>query len=972
LKRRVFTRFHPTALAAALATMLGAPAAWGLNSVPVAVSEAYIGAASPDKRAAALAGLRSIIAELPLITPPGPCWFCGSSSVFTRVSTGATGIIHVIDRPFLIHSTIEEYWISDDTDLDVLGHPAFLANTRLTLGASFATARDFVIGSSAYAPGYIPIFPFHDAQLVDAQGNPLGAPSTRPYVAGPGYIDTNGHDLKITGVITAHQKLYKEGEGTLWLAGANVWNAVPEVWAGTLKGDVTSLDSDIVNAGRVEFNQRVNGVYRHVLSGSGELIKTGAGVLTVTGELRQSGGTSVAEGTLALAEWGKLADGAPLQISAGGTLDLAGVRAGPVLRNLSGEGRVVLGWQGLLLDAASENASFAGNISGDGALSVKGYGYTLSGLNSFTGGLNVTGTTLSIKRGDSLGTGEVRLDAATLRLLAPIQASQTLRVETAGRLDSNGYDAAWSGDIAGGGRMIKTGDGVLTLLSDNRFTGEFDVDQGTLKLAADGSLDNARRLMLNGTLDLTEANQTRRIQLLSGSGTLTLGTAGVMLAAEDHAQSGFSGVITGIGSITKVGTGELALFGANSYSGVTTILAGTLRVAPQSLGKQVVNNATVAFDQHGGLGNIEAWSGDMTGAGQVIKSGDGILWLRGRNSYTGGTLVASGVLIGNTDSLQGNIETRAGLAFYQVANGTYRDQVSGSGTLMSYGPGVLTLAGDNTHSGGTAFSNTLRIARDANLGGPESGLLIAGGTLVALDNLSLNRHVAAGEAGAGFDSNGHDITLRGRIDGPGGLTKRGEGVLHLAGEHGYSGPTRVAQGGMRLNGSLLGDVQVQEGAWFEAQGRIGGNLAVAQGALFSPGHSPGTALVDGDLTLAGVMRVEIAARDVHDYLHVGGVANLAGARIHFVLSEGASPGDWAGIRFLSAAGGMVGLGNASYQFDSGLSGYRVAHAGNSLHLAAVPEPETWAMLLAGLGLLGWQVRRNRIQVRPRVGRQNQH
>lgn len=955
MKRRELTAFRPTALAAALVTLLSAPAAWALNSVPVAVSEAYLGAASPDKLAAALVGLRPIIAELPLITPPGPCWYCWSGLVFTRVDPGVTTIITVINTLILSSASIEEFWIIDDSDLAVLGQPALLANTRLTLGGSFATARDFVIGSPAYTPDYRPAFQFDFAQPLDAQGHPVGPPPpTRPYQAGPGYINTNGYDLKITGVITAHQKLYKEGEGTLWLAGVNVWNAPLVVVAGTLQGDATSLDSDIANLGRVEFKQLANGVYRHVLSGSGDLLKTGAGVLTVTGELRQAGGTNVAEGTLALADWGKLADGAPLQISAGGTLDLTGVWTGPVLHSLAGEGKVILGRRGLMLDIASEHASFAGNISGDGPLSVKGHGYTLNGMNSFTGGLNIIGTTLNVSRADSLGNGEVRLDGATLRLFAPIQASQTLRVDNAGRLDSNGHDASWSGDIAGGGQWVKTGDAVLTLLSANSFTGEISVAQGTLKLAGDGGLDNASRLVVDGTLDLTQANQARRIHLLSGIGTLSLGAAGVMLGPEGHVQSSFSGVITGIGGITKVGTGEQALYGANSYAGVSLVQAGTLRVAPQSLGNRVVNNASVAFDQYGGLGNIAAWSGDMSGTGQLIKSGDGVLWLRGHNNYSGGTLVESGVLIGNTDSLQGNIETRAGLAFYQVVNGSYGGQISGSGTLMSYGPGALTLAGNNMHTGGTAFSNTLRIGKDVNLGGPQSGLLIAGGTLVALDNLGLNRHVALGEAGARFDSNGFNITLNGRVDGPGGVTKLGEGVLDLAGEHGFTGPTRVAQGGLRVNGSVLGDVQVLDGAWFETNGRIAGNLLVARGALFSAGNVPGTVVVEGDFSAAGELLVEIAGRDVRDFVQVGGVANLAGAHIHLVLIEDTLPGDLLGISLLSAAGGIVGLSSASLQFDSGLSGYRLAQVGNSLQLAAVPEPETWAMLLAGLGLLGWR------------------
>jgi autotransporter-associated beta strand protein len=1011
LKSRNSRLFRPTALAAALATLLNAPTALALNSVPVAVSEAYFGAASPDKLAVALAGLQPLIAELPLLLLPEPCWFCvpsygGFTDTFGPVYGG--GLIYKTygPSPSLISA-------GGDTDLGASGAPVTLAFSRLHLTGSFETGRDFIIGSSAYGPTYSPsnwaffeqapvsqisitgtsVTNIHlipqqpiawnfdeDAQLYlpevnengitphDIDPSNLFIQAAAPAAAGgPGWINTDGHNLKISGVVTSHQKLYKEGEGTLWLTGANVWHAAPEVKAGVLKGDAASLDTDIANAGLISFAQLADGAYGHVVSGDGGLEKTGGATLTLNQAQSYKGRTDILAGTLALGYRGQLPNQTLLTVESGAALDISGAEYGASVSGLDGNGSVVLGDRRLSISPLLDQThSFAGVISGAGNVSIIG-----SGVQQFTGGNTYVGDTL-IMGGNLAVAGDASLGAASgavvlsgsgkLILLADINSARVISMEGyGGKLDSNGHDITLTSALEGNGLVLtKQGTGTLTLTSAATFSGNVTIAKGTLALLDAGALNSASQVYIeDGVLDLSKADGDRQLHAISGydSAKIHLGGNSLILSGS---WGTFNGVISGEGGLTLDGANVIqTLAGANTYTGTTRILAGTLRARTQSLSDRVINNGRLELFDYGDQNNISAYSGNISGTGMLVKTDDAAIWLRGHNSYTGGTVVEKGVLIGNTDSLPGNIETRAGLAFYQVANGTYGGQVSGSGTLMSYGPGALTLTGNNAHTGGTAFSNTLRIANDANLGGAQSGLLIAGGTLVALDNLSLNRHVALGEAGARFDSNGFNITLNGRIDGPGGVTKLGDGVLYLAGEHGYTGPTRVEQGGMRVNGSFLGDVQVLDGAWFEAKGHIGGDLSVAQGALFSAGNSPGALVVDGDFTATGELLVEITSRDVHDFLQVGGMANLAGARIHFVLIDGALPGDLAGISFLSAAGGIVGLSSASYQFDSNMSGYRVAQVGNTLQLAAVPEPETWAMLLAGLGLLARQVRRNR-------------
>ncbi|MCB1068665.1 MAG: autotransporter-associated beta strand repeat-containing protein, partial [Simkania sp.] len=59
----------------------------------------------------------------------------------------------------------------------------------------------------------------------------------------------------------------------------------------------------------------------------------------------------------------------------------------------------------------------------------------------------------------------------------------------------------------------------------------------------------------------------------------------------------YAGSISGSGSLTKLGSGTVILTGANSYSGGTTVIAGTLQCNSGSLSGDTLNNAAVVFNQ---------------------------------------------------------------------------------------------------------------------------------------------------------------------------------------------------------------------------------------------------------------------------------------------------------------------------------------------------------------------------------------
>jgi autotransporter-associated beta strand protein len=979
--RRVL-RFRVRTIAAAALAVLGPPAMATMGPTfaelarTPAVQQAYLGAATPAQLAAAMAGWRELRGELHLIgVPAGGRHRGGSGSVWISMPgevgpPGTATVIGAMPSPRLLTA-------ASDADLGTPAAPVTLAHARLQLLGSFETARDFVIGHPGFAPDHVPTELHLAAELsiqpassdVYLQGSeplPAPPPAPQPPIGGPGWIDTHGHDLKITGVVTSWQRLHKEGAGTLWLTGANVWHAVPVVEAGVLQGDALSLATDIVNRGWVSFAQASDATWAQVVSGSGGLRKLGAGALTLTAIQTYRGATEVDEGTLRFTLGDALLASASVAIGSGALVD-AGAAFAPRLRNLEGSGRLHFARDDLagstLTLLNDRDSSYAGVIAGPGELQVSGsQTLTLSGANLHAGGTRVSGGRLAIASDAALGAAAAPLTIDNDGRLTLLTDLDTARPWVVGHgvatVDTGAHALVLRAPLAGHAlSLTKRGSGKLSLAAASGWAGEFVLAEGRLTLLGAGGLHPGTTLrMQEGTrFDLAGADGDRRIRALHGAGAVELGGHTLVLAG---GFSAFAGTIGGSGGLSVDGAATLVeLHGNNTYTGVTTVHAGTLRARPGSLSERVVNHGRLELFDTGGPEVISAYSGDISGDGQLVKTGDAVVWLRGHNSHRGGTRVEAGVLIGNTASLPGDIETHAGLAFYQTVDGTHAGRISGSGTLLAYGPGALTLAADNTHRGGTAFSNVLKLSRDANLGAPESALLIAGGTLVALDDLALARRVVAGSAGARFDSHGHDIRIDRPVDGPGGLTKLGAGVLHLSGAQAYAGATVVAGGGLVIDGSVAGDVEVRDGARLHAAGRVGGDLRVDAGGTLGAGLSPGRLEVAGDLQVRGLIRFEIASATAFDQILVAGFADLADATLHFELLPGARAEDAFGLSLLSAAGGLRGVEHVNYSFGAGLDQHLVAFDGLTLQLSPVPEPEAWAMLLAGLGLLGWVARR---------------
>jgi len=307
-----------------------------------------------------------------------------------------------------------------------------------------------------------------------------------------------------------------------------------------------------------------------VLSGSGGMAQSGAGLLVLSGANTYQGPTTIGGGTLQLAGgFDRLPTISALTMAAGTVLDLNG--NAQTVGSLSGSGTVVNS-SALTVGTDSTDTTFSGTVSGSGDLLKTGVGtLTLAGSNTYRGETYINAGILQIGNyggTGTLGPGNV-LDNATLMF----SRSGTVTV---------------ANNISGNGSLIQAGLGTLVLTGTNTYSGGTYIDGGTLQLAGGPNrLPVGTAVTLRtGVLDLDGNDQAigslNYVGGSSGGGSseVTLGTA--TLTIGDGEVSDYAYPINGSGSLVKTGSGRLTLSGDDTYSGGTTVDAGTLIAASSS------------------------------------------------------------------------------------------------------------------------------------------------------------------------------------------------------------------------------------------------------------------------------------------------------------------------------------------------------------------------------------------------------
>ncbi|UQS88740.1 autotransporter-associated beta strand repeat-containing protein [Pseudomonas chlororaphis subsp. piscium] len=486
--------------------------------------------------------------------------------------------------------------------------------------------------------------------------------------------------------------------------------------------------------------------------------------------------------------------------------------------------------------------------------------WKLGGANEF-GAIDSGSTTFDVSDGTLYLYGAGEVDNSITDVNGKVTTAAAV---SAGNLKLDGVDSRFTlGStatlVAAGQNAIVT-DGILALQDGATIRGGTAADASKDSLTATGGRTSLTLKAQGGSTLSGKLN----VGAVTSMDVLTLDAA-------------MADATPGSGSLIKFGAGTVVLVGDSTYTGGTTVSDGILQVGDGGTTGSILGDAqlaegtTLAFARSNRL----MFNGDISGDGKLVQQGLGSLVLTGNATHTNGTSINSGVLQvgdgGTSGNLKGDVQVADGasLVFDRSDNISSNGVISGAGRLIQQGSGKLTLTGTNTYAGGTTIRSGILEGHAANFG---SGAIRNDGALLLVQ-----------------DSN---ADFANALSGTGSLTKLGSGRLNLTGDgSALTGLTTIRAGTLAVNGSLGGDVSVDATGTLAGAGKIGGNVLV-KGTL-SPGNSPGTLNIGGDLALAQTATTVFELGNAgaiggsgNDWVKVGGNLTLGGALDARVASAG--------------------------------------------------------------------------------------
>jgi autotransporter-associated beta strand protein/YVTN family beta-propeller protein len=376
---------------------------------------------------------------------------------------------------------------------------------------------------------------------------------------------------------------------------------------------------------------------------------------------------------------------------------------------------------GATFDTAGYVVTLVGPLSGAGRLTKVDSGtLILAASNGYAGITTIAAGTLSLANAAALP-GSIAFAGGSLQYSASNSRDYSGRIVNSSgaiTIDTNGQNVTFASAIVASntGGLTKLGSGILTLASNNGFSGNTLISGGSLALTNSlalklSTLDSSG----NGALSfasLTDATFAG----LTGPGTLTLSnsaSSAVGLSVGDtNASATFSGTLQGPGSLAKIGSGTLLMAGNNTYSGTTAVNQGELVVNGSLVSPVTVNSGGIL----GGTGSL---SFVTVNAGGQLSPGDapGIMTLSGNL-----TLMGSAVMDYQLDTpLDSDMVLMTSGAL--TLNGQQFSDFNFT-SLGGFGPGAYSLidAGSISGSLGSGTSGTID--------GYQASLAVQGNNLV--------------------------------------------------------------------------------------------------------------------------------------------------------------------------------------------------------------------------------------------------
>jgi autotransporter-associated beta strand protein len=550
-------------------------------------------------------------------------------------------------------------------------------------------------------------------------------------------IATNsGSALTVSGAISGGFNLTKADSGTLTLSGANTYTGTTTISAGTLqadRADVAAVSGALGNGGTISFT---GGTLRYTANSAGTNYSTrivnsttAAIKLDTNGQNVTFGSALSSSNTAGLTKEG--AGQLELKMSAasytgtttinGGTLKFAGTADLDFLSSSSiniNNGASLVIYSDFNRTTLSNGKTFTfGNTGGGSIVYDKGNHLWQSSTGKFvtTGG---TQNTISGANGGFINP----------------QNANTVNFDVADGTDA--VDLLVSVAI-GSGNYTKSGAGTLSITSFSTLGGG-GVSQPNLTINA-GTFD------VGGTARLTTVGQS------TGVVTSDILNNGVYRHSSSNPQT-LAGIMSGNGALTQNGSGTLILSGANTYTGQTTISAGSLQIGAGSItGKlstssAIVNNSNLTINRSNAVTQgTDFSSAAITGTGSFTAAGVGTTTLNAANSYSGGTTVNAGADLRINGAQTGGGTVTVAATGKLGGSGSVIGGINVSGVLApgnsieSFGVGTLSFSAGSTYA-----YELSTLGLNGDLAYSSGTLGIASGTILTLTDLGASTAVANG------------------------------------------------------------------------------------------------------------------------------------------------------------------------------------------------------------------------------------